>query len=264
MIDTHCHIDDPQYQQDFDAFIRTQRQGGVEAILVPGVDETSCRTVPEVCARYPGYLYPALGLHPEEVREDYVQVLARIREAIDRTPGLIAIGEIGLDYHFSTDYKAEQQEAFRIQLQWAKERNLPVMLHARDAVEDSLRIIQQVGGLRGVAHCFSGSYESAQAYVRAGFYIGVGGVITFKNCKLAQTLCPRTYDPESVRENIPLDRILLETDAPYMSPVPYRGKPNEPRWMDYVADKLSEAYQVSKESIFVTTNANAKALFGLK
>lgn len=269
MIDTHCHIDDAQYMDGFDAFILAQQQDGVEAILVPGVDESSCTSVPDVCRRYPGYLYPALGLHPEEVRADYREVLARIRTAVD-AQRLIAIGEIGLDYHFSTEYKAEQQDAFRIQLDWARELALPVMLHARDAAEDTLRIIRECGQedgrapLVGVAHCFSGSYEIAQAYVRAGFYIGVGGVITFKNCKLAETLCPRTYCPDSMRENIPLDRILLETDAPYMAPVPNRGKRNESRWMSYVVERLAEAYQTDRNTIIEATNRNAKRLFDLK
>lgn len=271
MIDTHCHIDDPQYIDELDTVIARQREAGVELIVVPGVNADSTESVPAVCRRYPGYLYPALGLHPEDVRTDYKEVLARMREAIwvaRSTPqAMVAIGEIGLDYHFSTEFRSEQQEAFRIQLEWALQLNLPVLIHARDAAEDTLRIIREVyqdsvsrslPPLRGVMHCYSGSYETAMEYIRMGWYLGIGGVITFKNCKLAETLVPADGRPP-----IPLDRLVLETDAPYMAPVPYRGKPNESRFMVYVVDKLAAQYGVSSEEVILRTTRAAKALFGL-
>lgn len=272
MIDTHCHIDDPEYQSDFDRFIATQQSEGVQAILVPGVDLNSCRTVPEVCSRYPGYLYPALGLHPEEVRADYRDVLAQIHDVILETQNssnpqdivfsfhtpLVAIGEIGLDYHFSTEFKTEQQDALRIQLGWARELNLPVMIHARDAAADTLAILDEFPDIRGVMHCFSGSYEIASEYIRRGWYLGIGGVITFKNCHLADNLVPSDGRPA-----IPLNRILLETDAPYMAPVPHRGKPNESRFMSFVVDKLAATYSVPREEIIATTHASACSLFNL-
>ena len=221
MIDTHCHIDDPHYTADLAAVIARQQADGVEAILVPGVNEESCRTVPEVCCQFPGYLYPALGLHPEDVRADYEAVLSRIRRVVydyaDLFPTsspLCAIGEIGLDYHFSTEFKAEQQSVFRMQLDWAQELGLPVMVHSRDAVEDTLRIVRESvtksgGRLRGVMHCYSGSKEIAAEYLKLGWKLGIGGVLTFKNSRLAETL-----------QAIPLDALVLETDAPYMAPVP--------------------------------------------
>lgn len=271
MIDTHCHIDDPEYAADLDALIAEQRAAGVSAILVPGVDATSCTSVPDVCSRYPDYLYPALGLHPENVKADYRDELEQIRSVLfapvhreNRT--FVAVGEIGLDYHFSAEFAAEQQDAFRQQLGWALELDLPVMLHARDATEDTLRILDEVNRealaagrapLRGVAHCFSGSYETACLYMRAGFYLGIGGVITFKNCRLADALC-------SPERQIPLDRLLLETDAPYMTPVPYRGRPNQSRYMVYVAERLAQAYQTSAEHIIRATTENAIRLFGPK
>lgn len=264
MIDTHCHIDDPQYIDELDTVIARQREAGVELIVVPGVNGSSVDTVWSVCRRYPDYLLPALGLHPEDVRADYNEVLAHIHEALD---GVCAIGEIGLDYHFSTEFKSEQQQALRIQLGWAQQRNLPVLIHARDAAEDTLRIIREVyqdsvsrslPPLRGVMHCYSGSYETAMEYIRMGWYLGIGGVITFKNCKLAETLVPADGRPP-----IPLDRLVLETDAPYMAPVPYRGKPNESRFMVYVVDKLAAQYGVSSEEVILRTTRAAKALFGL-
>lgn len=255
MIDTHCHIDDPQYMADLDAVIRRQQEGGVSAILVPGVNVQSCETVPAVCSRYPDYLFPALGLHPEDVRGDWQQQLAIIYKKV-QTTRLVAIGEIGLDYHFDVTYKQEQQEAFRTQLRWAKNLQLPVMIHARDAAEDTLRIIKEEMPLRGVMHCFSGSYEIAREYVRLGWKLGIGGVVTFKNCKLAETLCP-----QDGRDRIPLEALVLETDAPYMAPVPFRGQPNESRYMTYVVKRLAEAYGVAENEVILATNEAAKSVF---
>ncbi len=252
MIDTHAHIDDPQYQDDLDAFIAQQKAEGVELILVPGVDATTIQPVLDVCEKYPDYLLPGIGLHPENVREDWREQLAAIHASLENT-NYIAIGEIGLDYHFDTTYKAEQQEALRIQLGWAIDRNLPVMIHSRDATEDCLNILREFPGLRGVMHCYSGSNETAKQIIKMGLYLGIGGVITFKNAKLRDNL-----------NGIPLERIVLETDAPYMAPVPYRGQRNESRWMRYVADVLADVYHTTFEQIDTVTTSNAKRLFGLK
>ena len=252
MIDTHAHIDDPQYQDNLDEFIAQQKAEGVECILVPGVDAATVQPVLNVCRRYPDYLFPGIGLHPENVREDFHSQLDALHASL-LTEQYIAVGEIGLDYHFDTTYKSEQQEALRIQLQWAKERNLPVMIHSRDATEDCLNILKEFPGLRGVMHCYSGSNETARQIIGMGLYLGIGGVITFKNCKLRDNLT-----------DIPLERLVLETDAPYMAPVPFRGQRNEPRWMRYVADVLAEVYQTSFEHIDEVTTANAKALFRIK
>ena len=267
MIDTHCHIDDPQYAEELDAFLSDQRESGVEAILVPGVDKTSVKDVLEVCDRYPDYLFPALGLHPENVQEDWRAQLAAIKTAVDesfastpytlhptpRRRRLIAIGEIGLDYHWDVTFKHQQHEALREQMRWAEQYNLPVMIHSRDATEDTLNILREFPNVRGVMHCFSGSHEVAKQVIDMGYYLGIGGVLTFKNCKLAEHLV-----------GIPLERLVLETDAPYMAPVPYRGKRNESKWMWYVAERLAQVYNCSVEHIIETTTANAKALFVIK
>lgn len=272
MIDTHCHIDDPQYAEELDAFLAEQRQDGVEAILVPGVDKTSVKDVLEVCDKYPQYLFPALGLHPENVKEDWQEQLAVIKAAVDKSlttivetleqhevrleplstsnHRLVAIGEIGLDYHWDTTFKEQQQEALREQMRWAEQYDLPVMIHSRDAAEDTLKILREFPNVKGVMHCFSGSHEVADQVVKMGYYLGIGGVITFKNCKLAEHLV-----------GIPLERLVLETDAPYMAPVPYRGKRNESRWMWYVAERLAQVYNCSPEYINKVTTANAKELF---
>ncbi|MGM9810009.1 MAG: TatD family hydrolase [Paludibacteraceae bacterium] len=264
MIDTHCHIDDPQYQENLPAFLQQQKDAGVEAILVPGVDVHSIDTVLPLCAQYPDYLYPALGLHPEEVKEDWQQQWHAIEEEIRETHRggrLIAIGEIGLDYHWDTTYKEQQHIIFREQLLLARRLNLPVMVHIRDAMEDTYRILHEVATLKddalyplcGVIHCFSGSREMAEKFIAMGFYLGIGGVLTFKNCKLADTL-----------RHIPLQHLVLETDAPYMAPVPHRGQRNESRWMTHVAERLADIYPVSTDDVKRVTTANARALFGIK
>jgi TatD DNase family protein len=252
MIDTHAHIDDPQYAEELEAFIAQQLAEGVEAILVPGVDTENIAAVQAVCQRFPGYLFPAIGLHPENIKEDWEEQLSTIRNQLS-TYNYIAVGEIGLDYHFDTTFKEEQKAAFRKQLGWAVERNLPVMIHSRDATEDCLNILREFPTLRGVMHCYSGSNETAKQIIKMGLYLGIGGVITFKNSKLRENL-----------DGIPLERIVLETDAPYMAPVPFRGQRNESRWMKYVAEELARVYNTSFEEVDRVTTANAKALFGLK
>jgi TatD DNase family protein len=254
MIDTHCHIDDPQYAEELDAFLQAQRADGVEAILVPGVEAATTQDVLSVCAKYPGYLYPALGLHPENVKEDWREQLVAIQAAIAASPHrLVAIGEIGLDYHWDTTFKEQQQEALREQMRWAQQYHLPVMIHSRDATEDTLNILREFPTVKGVMHCFSGSHEVAEQVVKMGYYLGIGGVLTFKNCKLAEHLV-----------GIPLERLILETDAPYMAPVPHRGKRNESKWMWHVVERLAEVYQCSVEHVNEVTTANAKALFVIK
>ena len=256
MIDTHCHIDDPQYAEELDAFLRAQREDGVEAILVPGVEVATTQDVLDVCAKYPGYLFPALGLHPENVKEDWREQLATIKAAVDNhlvsksNPRLVAIGEIGLDYHWDVSFKEQQHEALREQMRWAEQYDLPVMIHSRDATEDTLNILREFPSVKGVMHCFSGSHEVAEQVVKMGYYLGIGGVLTFKNCKLAEHLV-----------GIPLEALVLETDAPYMAPVPYRGKRNESRWMIHVAERLAQVYDCSVEHVIEQTTANAKALF---
>ena len=272
MIDTHCHIDDPQYAEELSAFLDDQKAGGVELILVPGVDKTSVNDVLAVCEQYPDYLLPALGLHPENVKEDWQEQLAIIKKAIDENlvstvetleqhevrleplstsnHRLVAIGEIGLDYHWDVTFKEQQHEALREQMRWAEQYNLPVMIHSRDDAEDTLKILREFPNVRGVMHCFSGSHEVAEQVVKMGYYLGIGGVLTFKNCKLAEHLV-----------GIPLERLVLETDAPYMAPVPHRGKRNESKWMWYVMERLAQVYNCSVEHVNEVTTANAKSLF---
>lgn len=261
IIDTHCHLDDPAYSEDFHELIARQIQAGVERIIVPGVNAQSVESVSRVCSQYPDFLYPALGLHPEEVKENYREELDKLHTALhNHDEKWIAIGEIGLDYHFDKTFQAEQADAFRQQLLWAVDDDLPVIVHSRDATADCLNILNDMkqqssaasdgGRLRGVVHCFSGSREVAEEIIKMGFYLGIGGVITFKNAKLAETLTA-----------ISLDKLVLETDGPYMAPVPFRGKRNESQYLQYVAEILANVYHCPLEEIYRQTTHNAMDLF---
>lgn len=261
MIDTHCHIDEAAFDADREEVIARQQESGVEAMIVPGVNVASIETVLQVCHAYSGYCYPALGLHPEDVKADWEDQLAIVDQAIRAHRNeLVAIGEIGLDYYWDKTFKAEQQDVLRRQLLLARELDLPVILHNRESTEDIIRVVKEISilhsafsPLRGVFHCFNGSKETVEEILKMGFYVGIGGVLTFKNSKLADKL-----------EVVPLDRIVLETDAPYMAPVPHRGERNESRLMIHVAERLAQVYNCSVETIIEVTTANAKQLFGIK
>ena len=257
MLDTHCHIDEEAFVADREEVIARQRAAGVEAMIVPGVNVASIDTVLEVCHQHPGYCYPALGLHPEDVKADWQTALETVEKAIRaHRSELVAIGEIGLDYYWDKTYKAEQQEVLRRQLLLARELDLPVILHNREATEDIIRIVKEISNLRypssivhcplsivplrGVFHCFNGSKETAQQILEMGFYLGIGGVLTFKNCKLADTLSDLNNTPSL--EGRVGERLLLETDAPYMAPVPHRGERNESRFIQHVAERLASVF----------------------
>lgn len=264
MIDTHCHIDEEAFEPDREEVIARQQQSGVQAMIVPGVNVASINSVMEVCNAHPGYCYPALGLHPEDVKADWREQLATVEAAIRaHRDELVAIGEIGLDYYWDKTFKEEQKEVLRRQLLLARELNLPVILHNREATEDILTIVKEVGG-RGVFHCYSGSKETAEIILKMGFYLGIGGVLTFKNSKLSETLRELNQSEIKIQQSEILNRLLLETDAPYMAPTPHRGERNESRFMALVAERLAQVINVSVDEIIEATSANARQLFGIK
>ena len=259
MIDTHIHLDEEAYAEDREEVIARQLESGVEMMIVPGVNAASIPGILDVCRKHKGACFAALGFHPQDVAEDWKEQWAIIEKAIrENRAELVAIGEIGLDYHYELTYKKEQQEVFERQLDLALELELPVMIHNRDATEDTMKILtryhsQYGSALRGVVHCFSGSRETAEQVVKMGFYLGIGGVLTFKNSKLREHLV-----------GIPLDRIVLETDGPYLAPTPHRGERNESRWMKYVAEYLAELYHCSADEVIAITSRNARNLFRLQ
>lgn len=278
MIDTHCHIDEEAFAEDREEVIARQREAGVEAMIVPGIHVQSIETVMDVCHRHAGFCYPALGLHPEEVKDNWEADLATIEAAIRaHRDELVAIGEIGLDYYWDKTYKEAQKEVLRRQLMLARELDLPVILHNREATEDIVRIVNDASisnfklqiancgaPLRGVFHCYTGSKETAEQILKIGFYLGIGGVLTFKNSKLGETLKDlNEFQIANCKSSI-LERIVLETDAPYMAPVPHRGERNESRFMAQVAERLAAVLDTTPEAVIAATSANAKQLFGIK
>jgi TatD DNase family protein len=251
MIDTHSHIYGPEFDDDRAEVLQRARLAGVDKVLLPNINEESIARMLQVAKEYPDMCYPMMGLHPEDVKEDWAQVLDRMEMQLD---GMIAVGEVGLDFYWDTTFRKEQIEAFERQICWAVERNLPLVIHMRKAEQELLEVMERhkSDGLRGVFHCFGGSRETASRMLKhEGFVLGIGGVVTFKNSRLAETL-----------RHVPLDRIVLETDAPYLAPVPYRGKRNEPSYVAHVARFLSDIYNVSEEEVNDVTNLAVKRVFG--
>lgn len=253
-IDTHAHLDGEEYNDDRDDVVARAREAGVSAILVPAIHLPSITAVLDVCRRYPGYAYPMIGLHPEEVKADWREVLAEMKKLY--TDEFIAVGEVGLDYYWSREFEKEQLEAFEEQIQWAIEWNKPLDIHCRKAQNEMVKLLRKyekdLPG--GVFHCFTGNeIEAAELLQFDKFALGVGGVLTFKKSHL----------PEVLPSVVPLDRIVIETDAPYMAPVPMRGKRNESAYVLHVLERMAECYGVSVEDMAEATNNNVKRIFGI-
>ena len=254
MIDTHSHIYEPPFNADREEVIQRARQAGVEHILLPNINADSIAPMLDMCRRYPGYCFPMLGLHPEDIEEDYKQVLANMK-ALLAAPDhpYIAIGEIGLDYYWDKSKVKEQEETFRMQIEWAIEYHLPLMIHSRSAHSQLVAAISEYKDekLSGVFHCFGGTAEEAQELLQfPDFMLGIGGIVTYKNSSLPETLT-----------SVPLERIVLETDAPYLAPVPHRGKRNESAFVIEVLRKIAVIYNVSEQQAEDITNSNTKRIF---
>jgi TatD DNase family protein len=251
LIDTHTHIYDPAFDLDREAAVQRALEAGVGMMLMPNVDASTIQPMLETHELFPDCTRVMMGLQPEEVKEDYKSVLALMERELDRNI-YIGVGEIGLDFYWDATFEHEQLDAFETQLGWAKQLHLSLSIHCRNAFSFMARILEkhQDGGLHGVMHCFTGSEEEAQVYLDLGFHLGLGGVTTYKNCEVKNFLC-----------NIPLDRIVLETDAPYLSPVPNRGKRNEPAFMADTAKRIAEIYQIPLEELAETTTNNVQSLF---
>ena len=283
-IDTHAHLDGEEYAEDRREMIERARAAGVSKVFLPAIDLPSVDRVVTMSREFPDYCYPMIGLHPEEVRADYKEVLAKIHEKLsssfsptshpsarlrqetlskqseERTliapcSPFIAIGEVGLDFYWSREFAEEQLEAFEEQVRWSVETRLPLMIHCRKAQNEMVSIlkkyVKELPG--GVFHCFTGNNYEAEELLRFdGFVLGIGGVLTFKKSHL----------PEVLRE-VPLSRIVLETDSPYMAPVPMRGKRNESAYVVHVLKKLAESLGISEEEVARQTNENVHRVFGI-
>lgn len=249
LIDTHCHISDKAFAGDEEGYISRARETGVEIMLQPDVDSKERKAMFDLVDRHPGVLYPMLGLYPGSVDQGWREEIDRMMDYSDRS--VVALGEIGLDYYYGKEFAKEQKEALDWQLDYAAQRSLPVNIHLRDAMGDFLDILRRHKGLKGNMHAYSGSYESFLELQRLGdWYIGVGGVVTFKKASLAEVV-----------RRVPLERIVLETDAPYLTPVPFRGRRNESSYIPFIAAKVAELKGVTIDEVAEVTTSNARNLF---
>ena len=254
MIDTHAHIYTEEFDLDRDAVVERAKAAGVETIILPNIDSHSFDRMLELESMHPDYFHAAIGVHPESIQKDYQRELAVVKSELNRHK-YIAVGEIGIDLHWDKTFYHEQVEAFQRQVAWALEYQLPLIIHVRDSHKETLDALQPFRSkpLKGVFHCFGGSIAEAEAIFAMGdFVLGIGGVVTFKNSHLAETL-----------KSIPLEKIVLETDSPYLAPVPFRGKRNEPANIAIIRDKLAEIYNVSPDEVDQITTATVKRIFSL-
>ncbi|WP_322803416.1 TatD family hydrolase [Vibrio alfacsensis] len=253
MIDTHAHIYASEFDNDRDEVVTRALAQGINKILLPNIDLDSIEPMLKTEAAYPDVCRSMMGLHPCYVDGNVEQTLAIIRGWFEKH-NFIAVGEIGIDLYWDKTFRAEQEMAFITQLSWAKEMNLPVVIHTRDSIEETLALLRQEqdGRLRGVFHCFGGSVEEAQAINELGFHLGLGGVSTFKNGGM-----------DKVIPHLDMDWVILETDCPYLAPVPHRGKRNEPAYTSLVAARVAELTNSNIEEIDRITTQNATALFRL-
>jgi len=250
-IDTHAHIYSSKFDSDRDQILQEVLASGVSRIYMPNVDIETIEAMFSCEQKYPGVCVPMMGLHPCDVKADFQDQLKIMEDWLNRRP-FAAIGEIGLDLYWDKTLFEEQKQALQIQINWAKSKNLPIVLHCRDAMDETIEIIRsnQDGKLKGIFHCFNGNLDQALAIIEMGFLLGIGGVATYKNGGLDQVI------PE-----IGLDYLVLETDAPYLAPVPFRGKRNSPAYIPYIAEKVGDFLGISKEEVALKTTENALNLF---
>jgi TatD DNase family protein len=253
-IDTHCHLYVEEFDQDRDAMISRALDLGVSKMMLPNIDEASISGMWALVGQYPEHCMPMMGLHPCSVKADYREVLLRM-EADIRSRPYIGVGETGIDLYWDKTYIAEQIESFEIQIGWAKALDLPIIIHSRESLDLTIEIISrhQDGRLKGIFHCFSGDPRQVEQIADLGFKVGIGGVVTFKKAGLAELL-----------PHIPLNMMVLETDSPYLAPVPHRGKRNEPAYCLLVASKIAEVLGLSLEEVSRITTENAASVYGKK
>ncbi len=254
-IDTHAHLYLKHFKKDLPEVIRRAEEN-LLAVVLPNIDTASLNDLQNLVEQNPDFSYAGLGLHPTSVKENFKQELKNIEQKLPDFPNLVAIGECGLDFYWDTTYVEEQFQALDVQIQWAKALKLPIILHARNSMDELINFIaeKQDGNLKGVFHCFTGTEEQARKIqAETGFLLGIGGVFTFKNSGL-----------DKVLKNIGIGNVVLETDSPYLTPVPFRGKRNESAYVKYVAENMSEKLNLPLEEIRKKTNENSIGLFNLQ
>lgn len=252
LTDTHSHLYDTKFVEDRKAMILRAFEENIQRIFIPNIDQNTVKAMMDIVAAYPQKCFPMMGLHPCHVNENYKQELAVIKKHLD-AGGFCAVGEIGMDLYWDKTYVENQKIAFRTQIQWAKEKGLPIAIHCRNALNEIFEILEDEKDeqLRGVFHCFTGSIEQAQRVIDLNFYLGIGGIVTFKKAGL-----------DAVVKEIDLKNLVLETDSPYLAPSPNRGKRNESSYLIHIARKVAELHQVSIERLAQITTDNSIKLFG--
>ena len=252
IFESHAHYDDEQFDKDRDELLLSMPENEIGTIVNIGVSVESCKQSLELTKKYP-YVYASMGIHPDEVGSVTDETICWLKEQ-SKDKKVVAIGEIGLDYYWDNEPRGIQKKWFQKQIEIAEEQKLPVIIHSRDAAADTMEIMKTYAGrIKGVIHCFSYSPEQAREYVEMGFYIGVGGVITFKNAKKLK----------QVVEEIPLESIVIETDSPYLAPAPNRGKRNSSLNLKYIAEEIGRIKRISYEDVVIQTEKNAKKLYQL-
>ena len=252
-IDTHTHLFVTEFDNDREAAVRRAVEAGVNKLCLPSINEKSLDALLGMCDAFPGVCYPMVGLHPTDVDKEYKTVLDNLYSRLKSDVRFIAVGEVGLDFYWDETYRSEQIDAFRVQIEWAAEMGLPLAIHSRSAFKELCEVLDgyRSRSLTGVFHCFSGSEEEARKLLSFdGFYLGIGGVSTYKKSTLPTVL-----------ENVPLERILLETDSPYLAPVPHRGKRNESAYIPDIAAFLATVYGCEPGEVATVTTSNARNLF---
>lgn len=251
IIDSHAHLYASEFDRDRDEMLKRAVEAGVEKIYLPNIDSSSISAMLQLEETYPDQCFAMMGLHPCSVKENYQEELAIVEDWLNKRP-FCAIGEIGIDLYWDKTFFEQQKEAFLLQVEWAKKRNLPIVIHSRESIDIIIELLQPFKDdcLKGIFHCFGGSVEQANAIINLGFLIGIGGVLTFKKSGLAQTL-----------EKVDLAHMVLETDSPYLAPTPYRGKRNESAYTRLVAEKLAEVKNTTLAEVGRITTKNAEALF---
>ncbi len=253
-IDSHAHLDDDRFEGDRDEIINSLYDNDIEAVLNPGADLKSSKDAVLIAEKYP-FIYAAVGCHPHDSKYMSDESMNIFKE-MAKNNKVIAIGEIGLDYYYDNSDRVTQRKWFREQIRLAKELDLPYIVHDRDAHEDILNIMKEeyYDGVRGIMHCYSGSVELSREFLKLGFYISLGGPVTYKNARV----------PKLVAKEVPFDRLLIETDSPYLTPAPFRGKRNEPKYVKYVAEEIAGIRNLSVDDLSEKTRENFKRLFNLR
>ena len=251
LIDTHTHLYSEQFDNDRTEMIKRAIASNVEKMYLPNIDVSSIEGMLALEREFPENCFPMMGLHPTSVKEDYKEQLSIMENWLTQRD-FVAIGEIGIDLYWDKTFQEAQIDAFKTQIGWAKEKNIPFVIHSRDATSEVIEVLKEThhADMRGIFHCFGGSLEEAREIIDLGFYLGIGGIVTFKNSKLGETL-----------KEIDLKHIVLETDAPYLTPTPYRGKRNESAYINFIAEKMTEVKNCTLKEIAEITTQNALNLF---